>query len=208
MGSDSSLVQQWYRRFRTLAAPIFTTLVVEVSRFNVQMCAVDVLILEGRFATRPKICERGPPLMPSSGQPAHVHKNWPIAVAKSRMRLCSNYALQQQSLQETISQFERFYAHHSIITALKKLQPIQPRQSQHHRTNSDLSWMRVHYHPLWAKSNLKKTVAEFCANPLWHNPIASVIGKPIHIGIAWQVDAPRLETVLQCTAPNSAEGGR
>lgn len=104
-------------------------------------------------------------------------------------KLCSSYTLQQQSLQETISQFERFYAHHSVITALKKLQPIPPKQSQNHRANSDLSWMRVHYHPLWAKSNLKKTVAEFCANPLWHNPIASVIGKPIHVGIAWQVDA-------------------
>ena len=66
----------------------YRLLTEEVRQNKITFLAVDVLVVNGCFLTKPRKSNVAPFLSEYSGHPRHVHNSWPCSVAKSCGSIC------------------------------------------------------------------------------------------------------------------------
>ena len=115
------------------------------------MLAVEVKVIGGRFVTSPRNRIVAPHLSAESAHPPHVHRAWPVAVARSFERLCTRDAERIIAEKQFLDRLGRFFTHPTII----------------HKVSASFRAKRsiLDHHPALSVSGITRAISEMSRPP-------------------------------------------
>ena len=148
-----------FRGLRSRAAlEAFKLFTEDVSQSKITFLAVDVVVINGGFVTKPR--ERIVALFLSeySAHPRHVHISWPCTVAKSFGSICLHLKEQRAAENDFLARLQRFFTCPTTTSRVRRsLVERRPRVIKD-KTPKNTTWLVVDHHPLYRTGRVSRAM--------------------------------------------------
>ena len=138
------------------ALEVYKLLAEDVSQNKITFLAVDVLVVNGYFVTKPRERIVAPFLSEYNAHPRHVHISWPCSVAKSFGSICLHR--KEQHAADFLARLQRFFTCPTTISRVRRsLVERRPRVIKD-KTPKNTTWLVLDHHPLYRKGRVSRTI--------------------------------------------------
>jgi hypothetical protein len=204
---DSDRMPFFFRCLRARLACAFKILVTEVSSVSVVMLAVEIFVDRGRFNCRPRTRPCNVPLSFDSAHPPTVHRWWPAAHCLSTRRLCSRAVDYERWLRCFFARLSWFHTPPSFVEWLRVRARSHLRNSMCKRVSNNV-WFVLDWHSIHEQGLMNRAMRVFVNSAKAKMQLASELGKPPGIGLAWRCAGRRLVTITRQARADGGRGGR
>ena len=127
------------------------------ARIRSLFLAVDVVVVNGSFVTKPTERIVAPFLSEYSAHPRHVHISWPCSVAKSFGSICLHRKEQRAAENDFLARLQRFFTCPTTISRVRRsLVERRPRVIKD-KTPKNTTWL-VLDHPLCRTGRVSRAI--------------------------------------------------
>ena len=140
-------VFSWLRSRAALEC--YKLLTEDVSQNKITFLAVDVLVVNGCFVTKPRKRIVAPFLTKYSAHPRHVHISWPCGVAKSFGSICLHRKEQCDAENDFLARLQRFFTCPTTISRVRWSLVERRPQVIKDNTPKNTTWLVLDHHPLY-----------------------------------------------------------
>ena len=156
-------VPRWLRSRAALEG--YKLLTEDVSQNKITFLAVDVVVINGGFVTKPRERIVAPFLSEYSAHPRHVHISWPCSVAKSFGSSCLHQKEQRAAENDFLARLQRFFTCPTTISRVRRsLVERRPRVIKD-KTPKNKTWLVLDYHPLCRMGGVSRATRKMFENP-------------------------------------------
>ena len=157
------IVFRWLRSRAALEG--YRLLTEDVSQNKITFLAVDVVVINGGFVTKPRERIVAPFLSEYSAHPRHVHISWPCSVAKSFGSICLHQKEQRAAENDFLARLQRFFTCPTTISRVRRsLVERRPRVIKD-KTPKNTTWLVLDYHPLYRMGRVCRAIRKMFEYP-------------------------------------------
>ena len=128
------------------------------ARIRSLFLAVDVVVVNGSFVTKPTERIVAPFLSEYSAHPRHVHISWPCSVAKSIGSICLHRKEQRAAENDFLARLQRFFTCPTTIARVRRsLIERRPRVIKD-KTPKNTTWLVLDHHPLCRTGRVSRAI--------------------------------------------------
>ena len=143
----------------------YKLLAEDVSQNKITFLAVDVLVVNGCFVTKPRKRIVAPFLSEYSAHPQHVHISWPCSVAKSFGSTCLHRKEQRAAEKDFPARLLRFFTCPTTISRVRRsLVQRRPRVIKD-KTPKNTTWPVLDHDPLYRTSRVSRAISKMSQYP-------------------------------------------
>ena len=171
-------VFRWLRPRAALEG--YRLLTEDVSQNKITFLAVDVVVVNGGFVTKPRERIVAPFLTEYRAHHRHVHISWPCSVAKTFGSICLHQKEQRAAENDFLARLQRFFTCPTTISRVRwSLVERRPRVIKD-KTPKNTTWLVLDHHPLYRKGRVSRTIRK-CLNILLKHCLTTlgVIQNPL-----------------------------
>ena len=138
----------------------YKLLAEDVSQNKITFLAVDVLVVNGCFVTKPRKRIVAPFLSEYSAHPRHVHISWRCSVAKSFGSICLHRKEQRAAEKDFLARLLRFFTCSTKISRVRRsLVQRRPRVIKD-KTRKNTTWLVLDHYPLYRTGRVSRVTGK------------------------------------------------
>ena len=137
----------------------------DVGQNKITFLAVDVLVVNGCFVTKPRERIVAPFLSQYSAHPRHVHISWPCSVAKSFGSICLHRKEQRATENDFLAKLQRFFTCPTTISRVRQSSVERRPRVIKDKTPKNTTWLVLDHHPLYRTGRVSRAIRKMLEYP-------------------------------------------